>query len=212
MANMRYRKPSVKTILGVTKLKKRVKKALGINTVLAPFRAVNNYQRRMLRRAGYYSPEMKALRAAKKGQVAGPIGAIQVSEGEKGAGKGVDGGALLMAAMLSQGDHDKKGEGVNPLLMGAMLAGDALGGEGKGHKKGDDGPGLAEAMLLATAMKGSGEEHESKAKHAPRAKHAAKEDDEPEEEQPHKARSSPSKAKKDEEPEPKRKKGFRLFG
>jgi hypothetical protein len=209
MANMRYRKPSVKTVLGVTKLKKRVKKALGINAVLAPFRAVNNYQRRMLRRAGYYNPEMKALRAAKKGQIAGPIGALQVSDGEKGSG-GLGENALMMAAMMSQGDHDK-GEGVNPLLMGAMLAGEALGSEGKGHhKKGGDGPGLAEAMLLATAMKGSEEKHETKAKSTRRAKRAATKEDEPEAHH-RAAHASQSKAKKEEE-EPKRKKGFRLFG
>ena len=67
MDEMRYRKPSVKTVLGITKMKKRLNKALGINKLLAPFRAVGNYQRRLLRRAGYYSPEMKALRAAKRG-------------------------------------------------------------------------------------------------------------------------------------------------
>src|SRR5262249_49747122 len=112
MEKPRYRKPSVSTVLGVTQVKKRVKKALGINTLLAPFRAVGNYQRRLLRRAGYYSPEMKALRAAKKGQVAGPLGALQVGEGEhESGGKGLEGGALLAAALLSQGEHGKHGEG-----------------------------------------------------------------------------------------------------
>lgn len=210
MANMRYRKPSVKTILGVTKMKKRVKKALGINAVLAPFRAVGNYQRRLLRRAGYYSPEMKALRAAKKGQVAGPIGALHVADKDKDSGeKGLGGDALLMAAMMAQGDHDKKGEGVNPLLMGAMLAGDALnGGEGKGHKKGGEGPGLAEAMLLAAAMKGSsGEDDEPKAKRAARAHESSANHS-----QASHARSTKARKKSEEESEPKRKKGFRLFG
>lgn len=152
---MRYRKPSVKTVLGVTKLKKRVKKALGINKLLWPFRAVNNYQRGMLRRAGYYSPELKALRAAKQGKVAGPIGAFHLAEGDhESGGKGLDASALLLASALG-GEHDKKGEGPNPLLLGALLAGDALGGEGsKGHKKGD-GPNLGEALLLSTALKGS---------------------------------------------------------
>ncbi|HEY7356658.1 MAG TPA: hypothetical protein VH590_09335, partial [Ktedonobacterales bacterium] len=112
MSNMRYRKPSVKSLLGITKLKKRVKKALGVNKVLAPFRAVNNYQRRMLRRAGYYSPEMKMMRAAKRGQAPGPIGPLQLGErgdeGESGE-KGAD-SALLMAAMLAQGDQKEKGQ------------------------------------------------------------------------------------------------------
>ena len=51
MDEMQYRKPSVKTVLGITKLKKRVNKALGMNKLLAPFRALKNFQRRMLRRA-----------------------------------------------------------------------------------------------------------------------------------------------------------------
>jgi hypothetical protein len=83
MDEMRYRKPSVKTVLGITKMKKRLNKTLGINKLLAPFRAVGNYQRRLLRRAGYYSPEMKALRAAKRGQVAGPIGALELGTHEE---------------------------------------------------------------------------------------------------------------------------------
>src|ERR1051326_143830 len=136
MANViRYRKPSVNTLLGVTKMKKRVKKALGINAVLAPFRMVGNFKRRTLDRAGYYSPQMKAVRAAQKGQVAGPLGALQLGEGGKGSGEGLGGNALLMAAMMSQGGGDKKGEGMNPLLMGAMMAGGALGGGGKGGRK-----------------------------------------------------------------------------
>ena len=82
MAKMRYRKPSPKTLLGWTKLKKRVKKALGVNAVLRPFRALGNYKRRMLRRVGYYSPEMKMVRAAQRKQVPGPIGPLQLGERE----------------------------------------------------------------------------------------------------------------------------------
>jgi hypothetical protein len=214
---MRYRKPSVKTVLGVTKLKKRVKKALGINKLLWPFRAVNNYQRGILRRAGYYSPELKALRAAKQGKVAGPIGALHLGEGEhESGGKGLDASALLLASALG-GEHDKKGEGPNPLLLGALLAGDALGGEGsKGHKKGD-GPNLGEALLLSTALKGtekgSEEAHTPKAKpaaaHKPQAKQAAAQEKSGAA-HPHAPRAKGKKA--EEQPAPKRHRGFRLFG
>src|SRR5262249_12692606 len=152
---IRYRKPSVSTLLGVTKVKKHVKKALAINAVLAPFRMGDNFKRRTLGRAGYYSPEMKAVRAAQRGQVPGPLGARQTGEGWKGSGEGLGSSALLMAAMMSQGGHDKKGEGMNPLLMGAMMAGGALGGEGKGGKK-SNAPGLGEALLLSAAMAASG--------------------------------------------------------
>jgi len=58
----RYRRPSVKTILGVTKAKKRIKKQLGITAVMRPLRAPGNAKRRVLRQVGYYSGPMKFLR------------------------------------------------------------------------------------------------------------------------------------------------------
>jgi hypothetical protein len=58
----RYRKPSMKTMLGVTRAKKRFNKAVGITAVKRPFRAPGNYKRRMLRRTGYYSEPMKFMR------------------------------------------------------------------------------------------------------------------------------------------------------
>ena len=211
---MRYRKPSVKTVLGVTKLKKRVKKSLGLNKLLWPFRAVNNYQRRILRRAGYYSPELKALRAAKQGKVAGPIGALHLGEGEhESGGKGLDASALLLASALGA-DHDKKGEGATPLLLSALLAGEALEGEGKGHKKGGDAPNLGEALLLSTALKGSEGEHASKAKsaaHTPQAKQAAAPKASAASRRAPRAKSAKAK-KAEDKPAPKRHRGFRLFG
>jgi hypothetical protein len=58
----RYRKPSMKTMLGVTRAKKRFNKAVGITAVKRPFRTPGNYKRRMLRRTGYYSEPMKFMR------------------------------------------------------------------------------------------------------------------------------------------------------
>lgn len=80
MWKMRYRKPSLKTIVGVTRWKKRTKKAVGITALLRPFRAFGNYKRRLLRRVGYYGPPMKLLRSMKRGQVPGPIGPLQVTD------------------------------------------------------------------------------------------------------------------------------------
>jgi hypothetical protein len=222
MSNMRYRKPSVKTVLGVTKWKKRVKKALGINKLLWPFRAVNNYQRRMLRRAGYYSPEMKMMRAAKRGQAPGPIGPIQLGErgDDDGSGEqGADNSALLMAAMLAKGEHDHKDQDDNSLLMAAMLAKGMQGSDaGKGHKKGGKaGPNLAEAMLLASALQDSEEAHAPKAKHAaePHAPKAKQADERAAHhaDQPHagRAKAKPAAASDEHEP-PKRRRGLRLFG
>jgi hypothetical protein len=130
MAKMRYRKPSPKTLLGWTKLKKRLKKALGINVVLKPFRAVNNYKRRMLRRAGYYRPEMKMVRAAQRKQVPGPIGVIQLGEREgkeqKQGGPYAEVGALMMAAALGKRNEARANDGRNKNGIGAKLAGDFL--------------------------------------------------------------------------------------
>jgi hypothetical protein len=62
MKLIRYRKPRVKTVLGVTKAKKRMNKSLGITAVKRPLRAPGNMERRMLRHAGYYSEPMKFMR------------------------------------------------------------------------------------------------------------------------------------------------------
>ncbi|HEU5368157.1 MAG TPA: hypothetical protein VFU69_06820 [Ktedonobacterales bacterium] len=216
MSNIRYRKPSVKSLLGITRLKKRVKKALGINKVLAPFRAVNNYQRRMLRRAGYYSPEMKMMRAAKRGQAPGPIGPIQIGErgdeGESGE-KGADSSALLMAAMLAKGNQKEKGQHAdNSLLMAAMLAkgmGDKE--EETSHKKGKKGgPNLAEAMLLATALTDEEKTPASHDRHAEAHAHKAEPANKGGAAHPH-ARGAQDKPS-EEQPAPKRRRGFRLFG
>lgn len=62
MRLFRYRRPSVKTMLGVTRAKKRINRQLGITAVKRPFRAPGNMKRRVLRRAGYYSEPMKFMR------------------------------------------------------------------------------------------------------------------------------------------------------
>lgn len=58
----RYRRPSMKTMLGITRAKKRINRQLGITAVKRPFRAPGNAKRRFLRRAGYYSEPMEFLR------------------------------------------------------------------------------------------------------------------------------------------------------
>jgi len=66
MKLFRYRRPSVKTMLGVTKAKKRLNRQLGITAVMRPFRAPGNAKRRILRKVGYYSGPMKFLRFLSK--------------------------------------------------------------------------------------------------------------------------------------------------
>ena len=62
MGIFRYRRPSLNTILGVTKAKRRVKKNLGIYEVTKYTNAPKNFERRVKRRAGYYSEPMKMAR------------------------------------------------------------------------------------------------------------------------------------------------------
>lgn len=63
----RYRKPSLKTALGVTKAKRRFRKATGYYAATRWTRAPRNAKRRVLRRAGYYSGPMKFLRFLMRG-------------------------------------------------------------------------------------------------------------------------------------------------
>jgi hypothetical protein len=60
--SIRYRRPSLKTMLGITRAKKRVNNALGITALKRPFRAPGNAVRRIKRHVGYYSGPMKFLR------------------------------------------------------------------------------------------------------------------------------------------------------
>jgi hypothetical protein len=45
---MRYRRPSLKTALGITRAKKRFNKATGITAIKRPFRAPGNAKRRVV--------------------------------------------------------------------------------------------------------------------------------------------------------------------
>jgi len=52
MKLFRYRRPSLNTLLGITKAKKRMKKELGVTDALKPFRAWTNAKRRFKRKNG----------------------------------------------------------------------------------------------------------------------------------------------------------------
>ncbi len=62
MKFFRYRRPSWKTILGVTATKKRIKKGLGITAMMKPFRWWPNQKRRIKRKLGYESAAGRLLR------------------------------------------------------------------------------------------------------------------------------------------------------
>ncbi len=62
MRLFRYRRPSLWTLLGVTRAKKRIKSKLGITAILRPFRAWTNAKRRVKRKAGYESEAGRLVR------------------------------------------------------------------------------------------------------------------------------------------------------
>jgi hypothetical protein len=62
MRFFRYRRPSWKNILGITRAKRRIKKQVGITSLLKPFRFYGNQKRRVLRKLGYESEPMRMLR------------------------------------------------------------------------------------------------------------------------------------------------------
>ena len=62
MKFFRYRRPSWKTILGVTRAKKQIKKDLGITAHLKPFRWWPNEKRRIKRDIGYESEAGRLVR------------------------------------------------------------------------------------------------------------------------------------------------------
>lgn len=71
MKIFRHRKPSLKTVLGITKAKKQIKKAAGITDLMKPIRAPGNLVRKVKRKTGYY-PAKRIL----KGQVPTPLGCL----------------------------------------------------------------------------------------------------------------------------------------
>jgi hypothetical protein len=58
----RYRKPSVNSLLGVTRVKRAVKRKSGWNAATRLTRAPTNMKRTVLRRGGYYSGPMRFWR------------------------------------------------------------------------------------------------------------------------------------------------------
>ena len=62
MKLFRYRRPSLNTLLGITKAKKRVKKELDISDALKPFRWWTNTKRRFKRKIGYESDAGRLIR------------------------------------------------------------------------------------------------------------------------------------------------------
>ena len=68
MKLFRYRKPSLKTVLGVTKTKRTVKRSLGISQVQGWTRP-SRLKQKAKYRAGLYSPAARVVRQTARGKV-----------------------------------------------------------------------------------------------------------------------------------------------
>ena len=62
MKFFRYRRPSLNTLLGITKAKKRIEKELGITEAMKPFRWWTNTKRKFKRETGYESKTGRLIR------------------------------------------------------------------------------------------------------------------------------------------------------
>ena len=62
MRFFRYRRPSLKSVLGITAAKKRIKRELGITALLRSFRWWTNQKRTFKRRIGYESEPGRVIR------------------------------------------------------------------------------------------------------------------------------------------------------
>lgn len=73
MKLFRYRAPSINTVMGVTKYKRRAKRALGISQAQA-WTKPSRVKQRIKAKAGLYSPTARAVRQTVNGAVPTPLG------------------------------------------------------------------------------------------------------------------------------------------
>ncbi len=67
MKFFRYRRPSLNTLLGITRAKRRIRKATGIST-LERYTKPSRIKQRVKQKVGLYSPGMIAVRQTAKGR------------------------------------------------------------------------------------------------------------------------------------------------
>ncbi|WP_349904093.1 hypothetical protein [Parafrigoribacterium humi] len=73
MRVFRYRKPSLKRLLGVTAVKRKVKRSLGISQ-LQGYTRPSRIKQKIKYRAGWYSPVARGIRQTSKGKFRTPFG------------------------------------------------------------------------------------------------------------------------------------------
>jgi len=67
MKLIRYRRPSLNTLLGITREKRRIKRSLGISQVQA-WTKPSRVKQRVKYNLGWYSPTMRVVRNTEKGR------------------------------------------------------------------------------------------------------------------------------------------------
>jgi len=67
MKLIRYRRPSINTILGITREKRRIKRSLGISQVQA-WTKPSRVKQRLKYQMGWYSPAMRIARNTARGR------------------------------------------------------------------------------------------------------------------------------------------------
>ncbi|HEX7739727.1 MAG TPA: hypothetical protein VF426_08785 [Marmoricola sp.] len=73
MKLMRYRRPSMNQLLGITAAKRRVRRDLGISQVEA-WTKPSRVKQRAKYQLGLYSPTMRAIRQTSRGKFPSPFG------------------------------------------------------------------------------------------------------------------------------------------
>jgi hypothetical protein len=73
MRLFRYRKPSLRTVLGVTAVKRSVKRSLGISQVQG-FTEPSRIKQKIKYRSGLYTPVARVIRQTSKGKFRTPFG------------------------------------------------------------------------------------------------------------------------------------------
>ncbi|MDO8512422.1 MAG: hypothetical protein Q7S57_04060 [bacterium] len=73
MKLFRYRKPSLKTLVGITAVKRRIRKATGIST-FERYTKPSRVKQRIKQKVGIYSPPMTIIRQTSKGIIPSILG------------------------------------------------------------------------------------------------------------------------------------------
>lgn len=75
MKLIRYRRPSLNTVLGITAEKRRIKRSLGISQVQA-WTKPSRVKQRAKYQIGYYSPAMRVIRQTSQGKLPSLLGLL----------------------------------------------------------------------------------------------------------------------------------------